>query len=439
MIGITKKLLSAAGGGSDFWIAKISPDPDATRHFRNPLTKVMSDGSIAFCSRGFGSFSNMTAVAKLSSLGDLEWSKLITPNDSANDDVNYGMCVDPSDNIFVGADTYTSNRGEVYKYSSAGALQEQSSFNTWRDDGPLQPMVADSGQLYYAKRDAGGSYLLAVDSSGFSSNTSNWTQSPNVTGTWFTQDVFTLGSSVYLGHYWNNGSSGSRASLLEVNKSTGAVVAFKGFEINGQTYNGVDTNGQNRFVTDGTHFYINMETDFAAHVGVVKATTSYSPVWGRRMTHPSGNMQGGGVTVDSLGNVYSANVFQGTTADAGIYITKFNSSGTFVNELFIRVDNPQPVTSIALDHNENIVMCLSVSSPYLRPHILKLPLDYSTLSGAVSSFTFNYSTNSTLTITSPTISVNNVSATYSTSGINTFNETGGVSSTSALDVSLSTI
>jgi len=432
--------LAAAGGkGSEHWVAKIFPDPNTTNSFRSPLTKVMSDGSIAFCSRGFGSFSNRTAVARFSAQGAVDWVKLITPNDSANDDVNYGMCVDPSDNIFVGSDTDVDNNGEVYKYSALGTLLEQNKFNTWRDDGPVQPMSADSGQLYYGKRTSGGSYIFGVDSTGLL-GTSNWSLSPQIDGTHTTTDIFTLGTNVYMGHYANISSSGARASILELNKTTGAVVAFKGFELQGQTYNGVNSNGQNRFTTDGSHFYINMATDFAAHVGVVKATTGYASVWGRRMTHPSGIMQGGGVTVDSLGNVYSANVFQGTSASAGIYITKFNSSGTFVDELFIRVDNPQPLSSIELDPEENIVLCLNVIFTQLRPCIFKLPLDYSALSGTVGDFTFSYSTTSTLSITSPTVGVSNMSPTvYNTSGINTFNSTGGVSTSDSLSVTLSAV
>lgn len=405
---LAKKLMGTTSGGAEHWIAYLTDASLGAFVARNTVLALGADGDIISNTRNWGT-TNKVLTASFDQFGELNWANVATTG--ASTETNLGLCADASGNSYVAMVGSASTSFDIIKYDSGGSVSAQAASGSWSESGTFQQLGFSGSNIYHSRTDNSGDKHYSETASSIS-GTPVWERRyyPSISASIWGM-AFDASGNVWASGSYNAGpAADKRLLLVGMNGTTGAQVARKEISISGYTWHGQYT-GSGRIAINGGNFHLayrgSIDGTSVDAAGVIKLSSAYAVQWSRIFNYSvRGKLYSGGVLVDSSGNVYSVNRVFNTASDSGIYVTKFNSSGTFVDELFIKCF-ALTVGDVDIDADDNIVISsdINVTGVGYRPHIIKIPSDYSGLSGTYGDITLSYGTSSAFTITSETASV----------------------------------
>lgn len=300
-------------------------------------------------------------LARYDTTGSVVWQKQLSGATNSYD-VGTGVAVDSSGNVYVSANTGSSNTNMLaVKYNSSGAVQWQRTLSSGTEDFALGMAVDSSGNAYVCgASDTSGTYNFQVakyDTSG----TIQWQRSLAGSG----------GGSIDI----------ARAIAAD---SSGNVFVCGSGNPSGSTYD----------------------------IFLAKYNTSGTLQWQKRLASAADD-NGTGITVDSSGNVY---ICGDNGSIQGILVAKYDSSGVLQWQRTLSSTGVATFSGgIKVDTSGNYYVTGTTYYSYAIITI-KLPTD-GTLTGTYGPFIYAVSTmtDSTATLTSATSSLTSASSSLSES------------------------
>jgi uncharacterized delta-60 repeat protein len=374
---------------------------------------VDSSGNVYVCGTHEFTSTNVDGfLAKYNSSGTIQWQRRYGDNDNSSQDAS-GIAVDSSGNVYtVGSFVlggYYRSQILLSKYNSSGTIQWQKHLGSNTDFGTADDYgnsvaVDSSGNVYVVGTDNWASMAEITVAKYDSSGTIQWQRGLNGTysdgGSGITVDS---SGNVYIVGATTLNASGYSALILAKYNSSGSVQWQQRLgNTTTYTYGGgiaIDSSG-NLYVV-GTS---------SSHIVVAKYNNSGTIQWQRSLSS-SYSDYGIGVAVDSSGNVYISGYGGGPNQQC--IIAKYDSSGSIQwqrnlsnSSLSVRFNK------IAVDSSGNIHVFGFISGSPATSIVAKFPGNGSyTGTYTVGSYSFTYDASS---LTDATSSITNSSTSLGT-------------------------
>ena len=318
---ISKKIAaaSAAGGGESFFLSEIQDSAGTNGGQVLDIARDSNDDII---------FIEEDALVKMSREdGSIIWK--VDPT-TLNGDV-YGVCLDPSDNIYVCGTTLS--HAYVAKFNSSGTLQ-------WAKE-----YAAASGNSILRAITYNNSYGLYTAGTWYDSSVSNNTPilmrlNPSSGVTQLTRYLYVSISSYAFDEVNDVAVDSSGYSYVVGRGATGSSYKYQSIWRLGYTGSGhqgyaYDYGSITGVFADGTDIYTVAQTGTTGSWGVngaqiMKITGSnlnnLSQVYRYKDFSVTNRLYTGDISIDSSGNIITSAVEGNSASDYGVYITKHNSS-----------------------------------------------------------------------------------------------------------------
>lgn len=424
------------------WISTLSTT--GTNEYYNAV-KVDSSGNV-YC-LGILNSTDIVLV-KYNSSGTLQFQKSYTIS-ATSVSLGFsgsGLFIDSSNNVYMtGAYALSGNRGFLIKTDSSGTILYQRSFytNTSQSMNPSGVAVDSTGNAYVIGTSQGFStslggqiaFLTKFDSSGTNQWSINFDSRTSVGNSL----VIDSSNNVLMSGYSSSGAGNVNQHFVVKINSSGSLVwqigvaSSSGYVI-GQ---GIALDSSNNIYLTGGHYNGSNYSLYSAKVN----SGGSSLAWGK--VYDSSGSFGSAVVVDSSGNSYTG-AYNPSGSEYLSVIIKHNSSGTLQwQRSFNKVNSSDSdyITVLHIDNTGDFYGAGSATNTTDQDSVVyKLPSDgtktgtytvggrsivYGSTSLSTSAVTFSLGTNPSHTLTTgginiastPTFSVNNITATSSTTTI----------------------
>jgi len=424
--------------GSGYWAATLTDAYTTPFTVGTGITTDLS-GNVYVCGYGLNSSNQRIAsVSKYNSSGTIQWQQTLTDAYSTPSDINNGITIDSSGNIYVCGNCLNSagtRTAIVYKLNSSGTIQWQQTLTPTAGTSSTSSIALDSSNNVYVCGNAIASpntvnLIYKLNSSGTIQWQKTITDSNTVKGRSISFSGITIDGSgnVYacgsnynvsdlpvqlLCKYDSSGTIQWQRNLTDASTLAAGALAFTSFsktttDSSGNVYVcGQGYNSSNQLIAS-----------------VAKYNSSGTIQWQQTLTdvYSTPNDFASGISIDSSGNVFVVGQGENSSNQFIIFISKYNSSGTIQWQRTITDTYTTPTdagNNITIDSLGNLYVTGQITNTAGNPvmFITKLPSDGSR-TGTYSNSTFGivYASSSwtaaTSTWTASTPSLTTATPTY---------------------------
>lgn len=315
-------------------------------------------------------------LGKFNASGTLQWQYRYNPS-SGSYSINLLTC-DSSNNLYaVGVYETSSNANlSIIKFNTSGAIAWQRQIGAGASENGYGIAVAASGNVYT------NGYCYSTPRQFFTKYDTYGNLQWQAGLTSASQDAYGYGvgidssENVYFGGY------------MRPFRRMGSISKFYSFGVRQWTKLLGNYGGNNTYIfaltadSSGNSYATGTATNSAGQaLFVIKVDTSGVAQWKRQLKYDYSYAYGGGICVDSSGNVYvvgndgGAGVPSGTSNPA--VVAKYNSSGVlqFQRYLYTAVSGSGEPTGIQVDESGSMIIGLTGSPSGFRGLVAKLPTD----------------------------------------------------------------